>query len=218
MNRIIIRMLRTNLGRPPFAHLPLSAWGAAAAAIIVLFSALFWHLTSGASGGSEVVRLHDQTVVQTHVILPYPKARGPLAHYTEHLAWLPNIGKNSRPEDRDSNAWTNDYAVGYWMSGPPEDLTDMLRRLKVVFDPINLPQEFAETERDIADIAGYPVLRAGFTLINALRQQQRWQHERQLARSAERVAQYARQHAAIIAAIQARDAAAARVAMQAHLA
>ncbi len=74
---------------------------------------------------------------------------GPLAHYTEHLAWLSNIGKDSRPEDRDSNAWTNDYAVGYWLSGPPEDLPDMLRRLKVVFDPIDLPPEFAETERDI---------------------------------------------------------------------
>jgi hypothetical protein len=70
-------------------------------------------------------------------------------HYTEHLTWLPNIGKNSRPEGRDTNAWTNDYAVGYWLSGPPEDLPDMLRRLKVVFDPIDLPQAFAETERDI---------------------------------------------------------------------
>ena len=170
------------------------------------------------AGAKSLVQISNQTDVQAHVVLPFPSTLGPLAHYTEHLAWLPNIGKNSRPEDRDSNAWTNDYAVGYWLSGPPEDLTDMLRRLKVVFDPINLPQEFAETERDIADIAGYPVLRAGFTLINELRQQQRWQHERQLARSAERVAQYARQHAAIIAAIQARDAVAARVAMQAHLA
>jgi hypothetical protein len=52
-----------------------------------------------------------------------------IAHYTEHLDWLPNIGKDSRPEDRDSNAWTNDYAVGYWLSGPPEDLIDMLRSL-----------------------------------------------------------------------------------------
>jgi hypothetical protein len=80
---------------------------------------------------------------------PYSPNKGPIAHYTEHLAWLPNIGKNSRPEDHDSNAWTDDYAVGYWLSGPPKDLPDMLRRLKVVFDPIDLPQEFAETERDI---------------------------------------------------------------------
>lgn len=50
-----------------------------------------------------------------------PNKENPLlAHYTEHLAWLPNIGKDSRPEDRDSNAWTNDYAVGYWLSGPPQ--------------------------------------------------------------------------------------------------
>lgn len=82
-------------------------------------------------------------------MIVYPQYRPILAHYTEHLAWLPNIGKNSRPEDRGSNAWTNDFAVGYWLSGPPEDLTDMLRRLQVVFDPIDLPQELAETERDV---------------------------------------------------------------------
>jgi len=96
-----------------------------------------------------LVRITDQKKLEAHAIISYPPTHGPLAHYTEHLAWLPNIGKNSRPEDRDSNAWTNDYAVGYWLSGPPEDLPDMLRRLKVVFDPINLPQEFADTERDI---------------------------------------------------------------------
>jgi Peptidase M16 inactive domain len=84
------------------------------------------------------------------IYLFVPSSENPLlAHYTEHLAWLPNIGRDSRPEDRDSNAWTNDYAVGYWLSGPPESLTDMLRRLKVVFAPIDLPQEFADTERDI---------------------------------------------------------------------
>ena len=84
-----------------------------------------------------------------HVIIDHDLHDRILAHYTEHLAWLPNIGKDSRPEDRDSNAWTDDYAVGYWLSGPPEDLTDMLRRLKGVFDPIDLPRDVAETERDI---------------------------------------------------------------------
>jgi hypothetical protein len=84
-----------------------------------------------------------------HVIIDHDLHDRILAHYTEHLAWLPNMGKDSRPEDRDSNAWTNDYAVGYWLSGPPEDLPDMLRRLKVVFDPIDLPRDVAETERDI---------------------------------------------------------------------
>jgi hypothetical protein len=113
--------------------------------LIVAIGSLFWHR----AGAKSLVQIPNQTDVQVHLILPFPSTDGPLAHYTEHLAWLPNIGKNSRPEDRDSNAWTNDHAVGYWLSGPPEDLTDMLRRLKVVFDPIDLPLEFAETERDI---------------------------------------------------------------------
>ena len=89
------------------------------------------------------------TAFQVELIIPSESLHPVAAHYTEHLAWLPNIGKDSRPEDRDSNAWTNDYAVGYWLSGPPKDLPDMLRRLKVVFDPIDLPREMAETERDI---------------------------------------------------------------------
>jgi hypothetical protein len=96
-----------------------------------------------------LVPQHESNTVVLTLLLPEGAGGQVLAHYTEHLAWLPNIGRNSRPEDRDSNAWTNDYAVGYWLSGPPEDLPDMLRQLKVVFDPIDLPQEFAETERDI---------------------------------------------------------------------
>lgn len=83
------------------------------------------------------------------MVFKAPERSGPLAHYTEHLAWLPNIGKGSRPEDRDSNAWTNDYALGYWLSGPSDDLPGMLGRLKTVFDPIDLPREMADTERDI---------------------------------------------------------------------
>ncbi|SOC21160.1 hypothetical protein SAMN05877809_1153 [Rhodobacter sp. JA431] len=103
------------------------------------------------AGSSSAVKFvaHNNESGQVHFLIVYPQYRPILAHYTEHLAWLPNIGKNSRPEDRGSNAWTNDFAVGYWLSGPPEDLTDMLRRLQVVFDPIDLPQELAETERDV---------------------------------------------------------------------
>jgi hypothetical protein len=81
------------------------------------------------------VPLSNVSSTSAHVVFSSGGQSTHIAHYTEHLAWLPNIGKDSRPEDRDSNAWTNDYAVGYWLSGPPEDLPDMLRRLKVVFDP-----------------------------------------------------------------------------------
>ena len=99
--------------------------------------------------GMEIVRSHTDTEHRIELTLPSETHDPVLAHYTEHLTWLPNIGKDSRPEDRDSNAWTNDYAVGYWLSGQPEDLTDMLRQLKGVFDPITLPRDFAEQERAI---------------------------------------------------------------------
>lgn len=110
------------------------------------------HLTGArltfASSSAFVMYVPDPTL-SVHLVASNGPMAPILAHYTEHLAWLPNIGKDSRPEDRDSNAWTNDYAVGYWLSGQPEDLTDMLRQLKVVFEPITLPQEFAEQERGI---------------------------------------------------------------------
>jgi GntR family transcriptional repressor for pyruvate dehydrogenase complex len=71
--------------------------------------------------------------------------------------------------------------------------------------------------RMITRIAGNPILSAAFALINEVRQEQRWQHERQRARSADLVAEYHRQHGRIIDAIDARDEDAARAAMRAHL-
>ena len=71
--------------------------------------------------------------------------------------------------------------------------------------------------RMIARIAGNPILATAFTLINEVRQEQRWQKERQQARSPELVAEYSRQHERIIDAIHARDEEAARAAMRAHL-
>lgn len=85
---------------------------------------------------------------QVNVIVPIALFDPTKLHFVEHLAWL-NALSIDQTADRHSNAWTSDYAVGYWLSGPHEDLPDMLRRLKVVFDPIDLPREFAETERDI---------------------------------------------------------------------
>ncbi len=71
--------------------------------------------------------------------------------------------------------------------------------------------------RLIARIAGNPVLRAAFALLNEVRSEQRWQRERQIARSSGLVAEYDRQHQKIIAAIDARDENAARNAMREHL-
>ncbi|MBF9030115.1 FCD domain-containing protein [Rhodobacterales bacterium HKCCE3408] len=71
--------------------------------------------------------------------------------------------------------------------------------------------------RLIARIAGNPILQTAFTLMNEVRSQQRWRQERDLARSADLVAEYDRQHQLIIAAIDDRDEAAARAAMRDHL-
>ena len=71
--------------------------------------------------------------------------------------------------------------------------------------------------RMIARLAGNPILRAAFTLVNEVRQQQRWQQERQMARSPSLVSQYNAQHGRLIDAIDARDEDAARDAMRAHL-
>lgn len=121
--------------------------------LAVALAGLVW---LGLSQGGEtapssifVIRNTAETAPRIEVVFGNAGKSPVLAHYAEHLAWLPNIGKDSRPEDRDSNAWTNDYAVGYWLSGPKEDLSDMLRRLKVVFEPIAVPVDFAESERDI---------------------------------------------------------------------
>ena len=101
------------------------------------------------SDAVSIVELSENKLVQLELVISAGDIAAVHAHYTEHLTWLPNVGKDSRPENRHTNAWTNDYAVGYWLSGSPEDLPEMLRRLKVVFDPIDLPVDVAETERDI---------------------------------------------------------------------
>lgn len=87
--------------------------------------------------------------VSVALVLPRADYPGPLAHYVEHLVWLPNIGKESRPLDRYTNAMTGDATVIYWQAGKPGDLTDMLRKLATVFRPIAVTRQFAEQEREI---------------------------------------------------------------------
>ncbi len=71
--------------------------------------------------------------------------------------------------------------------------------------------------RMISRIANNPLLSAAFDLINEVRTGEDWQHKRQMARTPETSALYIAQHEAIIAAIDARDAEAARRAMIDHL-
>lgn len=91
----------------------------------------------------------ERPTINVDVVFPYPSGQGPLAHYTEHLAWLNAVGGSARAADRHSNAWTSSQAVGYWLSGRPDALPDLLQTLAGVFDPIDLRQDFAEEERNI---------------------------------------------------------------------
>lgn len=86
--------------------------------------------------------------IEAHVVIPNANSSAVALHYTEHLAWLNAVG-GERAADRHSNAWTSDTAVGYWLSGAPEDLPELLETLSGVFDPLELPREFAHQERDI---------------------------------------------------------------------
>ena len=96
-----------------------------------------------------VITVPERRSLYVEVVMPYPSEQGPLAHYTEHLAWLNAVGGAARAADRHTNAWTNAYAIGYWLTGRPDDLPDLLGTLAGVFDPLDLPPSFAEEERNI---------------------------------------------------------------------
>lgn len=87
--------------------------------------------------------------IEVHLIVPRTPAPAGLAHYAEHLAWLNAVGRTARGADRHSNAWTGPHAIGYWLSGAPGDLPELVATLARVFDPIELPRDFADQERDI---------------------------------------------------------------------
>ncbi len=72
-----------------------------------------------------------------------------MLHYVEHLAWLDATKRSARSADRDSNAWTNQLSVGYWLAGTRADLPRMITQLSRVFDPITLRPSFVRQERDI---------------------------------------------------------------------
>jgi predicted Zn-dependent peptidase len=71
-----------------------------------------------------------------------------LRHYVEHLTWGNAIGPNGAPA-ADSNAWTNDTSVGYWLAGPKSELGNNLASLAATLKPITLPTAFADSERNI---------------------------------------------------------------------
>lgn len=72
-----------------------------------------------------------------------------LAHYVEHLAWLPQIGMNDQISSRHTNAWTSNKAIGYFINSDADDLLINLTRLQSVSKPLAMSDLFMTEEKDI---------------------------------------------------------------------
>lgn len=96
-------------------------------------------------------------------------------------------------------------------------LRAMAQRTAQSRDPESAELWDGSLHRLIARIAGNPILTTAFALLDEVRSNQRWQRERQLARSSDLVSLYDSQHGLILDAIDRRDAAGAREAMRRHL-
>ncbi|MEL6597503.1 MAG: insulinase family protein [Pseudomonadota bacterium] len=121
-------------------------------AVVLLVAILVWVMPPlfGARTADRVfVAPTPSPDITVHVIFPSQGSTPGLAHYAEHLAWYNTIGQEDLTADLHSNAWASDRAIGYWLSGPPEELSDILGTLKRLFDPITLDPLFAEQERGI---------------------------------------------------------------------
>jgi predicted Zn-dependent peptidase len=95
----------------------------------------------------------DADHIEAYVILQSGEASstGPegMLHYVEHLAWLNAVGQNRGGSGSDSNAWTDNNSVGYWLSGPKASLKTNVEILSGIFKPLALAENFALEERNI---------------------------------------------------------------------
>jgi predicted Zn-dependent peptidase len=135
-----------------FATVMITAGMAAIFAALCLFANHNVGVSGSALSRILTVSRPDTPTIVLHLVIGYDSADQGAAyqmHYTEHLAWLNAAGDQSGHADHKSNAWTTDLAVGYWLSGEPEDLPDMLRTIGGVFKPITLPRDFSEQEKTI---------------------------------------------------------------------
>jgi predicted Zn-dependent peptidase len=121
------------------------------ALLLIILGAFMLASCNSAADNPNIYLVHDPKATKVRAYLIIPREVGPfaVAHYTEHLAWIPNFGIESRPLGRDTNAWTSEFVLGYWLSGKPEELPDMLTKLATVFQPINLKPDFAAQEAKI---------------------------------------------------------------------
>lgn len=140
----------SGLGEKASKYKILSPFYLILAFIVLLIFFLFSFKISKYDASNSVIIQTDTTSnkVEVHIVIENELLSPLLTHYTEHLVWLNAIARE-RAANRHSNAWTSKVAVGYWLSGSPDEVADVLKTLSGVFDPINLPSVFADEERDI---------------------------------------------------------------------
>ncbi|MGS2744514.1 M16 family metallopeptidase [Halomonas sp. LS-001] len=119
--------------------------------VIIILFLLSWRFNALFASQEHHVYVQntESREVYAHVIFGHENPAPGLAHYVEHLAWLNTVGAKQRSADRHTNAWTNRYAAGYWLSGKPDELDDILQTLSGLFEPLEIPAEFAAEEREI---------------------------------------------------------------------
>jgi predicted Zn-dependent peptidase len=94
--------------------------------------------------------------IRVSVFLPVGESdrTGPegLSHYLEHLvAWSADRVHGEGLRNREMNAWASPHWTAYWNRGPLESFGNMMRNARAVFDPVDLPQPFMMTERDVVE-------------------------------------------------------------------
>lgn len=120
------------------------------AAVLAVATVAYFAWQEQANASSSVIVAETQASdITAYLIWPNPPAAPGLAHYVEHLAWANAVGAQERRLDNHSNAWTSGYAIGYWLSGRPDDLQDVLRRLLNTAQPLTVDPIFAGGERDV---------------------------------------------------------------------
>lgn len=115
--------------------------------------------TSGAAKNQYFKHVHTISVseaddVQVYLVLGVDVAnfdvfKPGLGHYTEHLVWHNIHNRSQANAAHQSNAWTSNESIVYWLSGSKNDLNRLVSVMSRVFSPITIDKRFANTERDI---------------------------------------------------------------------
>ena len=120
----------------------------------------------------------EATKIYLYLVFPFGEANNSfdegLAHYVEHLAWISTISDASSRNIRHSNAWTNQFSTGYWLTATEHDLSHVLVNLSKLSKPISIDQGFALQERNIIQreydyrVAEWPLYNAHREIARAL--------------------------------------------------